>query len=361
VPLLKSLFCYLGSDTRARFALIFFASHLFFIIFTSLFSFSILASLCILILSCVVLSLTTKRRLTDAHLGKNWLIYPNALFVIITLITIMTNESITYWLMLLSLTSYSLLLTYRSKSNCNYIMGYNGPIDLSFYQQTNNRNKRVEPTFSQQSNTVFPKEGLVNLPQQNISAKKLSNSELDLGETIREKLSYIKNSRIILTATVSIVVIAMFVTFLVSEPTNQLNQEIADELTQSSLDTAVKRTNTINLPDDFSLMINEFDGIVINWPAELSDKPVIWDIRSATGDNKCQNITFNNGDKVRTLKVIVEEDDNYFAEFSPLDNTTLIKSIAMRTNFTLCGYTFSLKGSQAVLGKNPYYADIINF
>jgi len=188
-----------------------------------------------------------------------------------------------------------------------------------------------------------------------------SNAELDLGEVIREKLFYIKNPRMILITAVSFVAIAMFVTFLVSEPTSQLNQDIANELTPNPLAPAVKRTNTVNLPDDFSLMINEFDGIVINWPAELSDKTVIWDIQSATGDKKCQNITFNNGDKIRTLKVIIEENDNYFAEFSPLDNSALIKSIAIRSNFSLCGYTFSLKGSQAILGKNTYYAEIISF
>jgi len=173
VPLLKSLFCYLGSDNRVRFAIICFSCHLFFIIFTSLFSFSTLASLCILALSSVVLSLTTKRRLTDAHLGKNWLIFPNAFFVVISFITMMISESIAYWLMLLPLVIYSLLLTYRRKTNHNYILGYNGPVDLGCYQQSTSLNKRIEPTFSPQENMTIQRGSLAKLPQKNMNTMHL--------------------------------------------------------------------------------------------------------------------------------------------------------------------------------------------
>jgi len=358
VPLLKSLFCYFGSDNRSRFAIICLSCHVFFILFSTIFS-STFTSLCLILLTGAILSLTTQRRLKDANLSKNWLHLPNAIFIFISLIVIIVDNSATYWLLLLSLATYSLLLTYRSIAQKNYIVGYSGPIDLSIYQKVSRRNQRIEPSLSLNTNKDM-KSNNVEIPsQQTFTANSSSDTEFDIGEAIREVLFRKKNSKLAFIFIISSVGIAMLVSFLLSEPTNENSKIVTNKPATNQLTSTQTRSNKITLADDFSLMSSEFDGIIINWPADTTTETEIWNINSAIGDKSCQKITFNNNDEIRTIRVIVEDGENYFALFSPLDSTKIIKNIALRSSFGLCGYKFSLKGSQAVLGKNSYYADII--
>jgi hypothetical protein len=50
-----------------------------------------------------------------------------------------------------------------------------------------------------------------------------------------------------------------------------------------------------------------------------------------------------------------------FADFSPLDTQQLIQLIAFKRSFNLCDYDFSLKGSQAALGKHHAYAPYVEY
>lgn len=121
------------------------------------------------------------------------------------------------------------------------------------------------------------------------------------------------------------------------------------------------RSHAVTFPDNFSLMATDFNGMVIHWQAESVSKHKIWDVFTTEGDKSCQAITFNNGESYRALNVLSENEKGYFANFSPLDTQAIVKAIAMRGSFTLCGYKFSLKGSQAVLGKHFYYSDLLSY
>ena len=121
------------------------------------------------------------------------------------------------------------------------------------------------------------------------------------------------------------------------------------------------RLSEITLPDSFSLMLSEHQGLIIHWQADSTSATELWSLTSAKGETTCQNITFNKGDKIRTTSVIVENNTEYYANFSPLDTKALIHAIAFRGNFSLCDYKFSLKGSQAVLGKHNDYAEFIDY
>ena len=123
----------------------------------------------------------------------------------------------------------------------------------------------------------------------------------------------------------------------------------------------VIRSYPVTLPDNFTVMLSEHKGIIINWQAEQSKESNYWTLETAQGDRSCVDLSFNNGDKVRTMSVLVEQGNEYFAQFSPLDTQQIIKNIAFRGSFSLCGYTFSLKGSQAALGKNKIYAELIEY
>ena len=122
----------------------------------------------------------------------------------------------------------------------------------------------------------------------------------------------------------------------------------------------IERSDLLTMPDNFTLYLSQHQGLIINWQADEVANGEFWSQQSIQGDKSCTAITFNKGDDVRTLLVAVEDTNEYFAHFSPLDTKTLIKALAFRGNFTLCGYKFSLKGSQAVLGKNNSYGQYLD-
>ena len=118
-----------------------------------------------------------------------------------------------------------------------------------------------------------------------------------------------------------------------------------------AMDTAqpsVKR-QTVKLPDHFSLSLEQ-DNLYLSWLGDTLKPGVIWDLASATGDQRCAALQFNDGSQFRPLKVsIINGNGLVEAAFSPLDTKALINDIAMRGSIKLCGYDFSLKGSQAAL------------
>ena len=113
------------------------------------------------------------------------------------------------------------------------------------------------------------------------------------------------------------------------------------------------------------MYLSQHRGISINWQADEVSDTVLWSQLTAQGDESCKVISFNKGEPIRTLSVQVVNSNgtniNYFADFSPLDSKALIQALAFRGNFTLCGYDFSLKGSQEALGKNEQYAQWVDY
>lgn len=167
-----------------------------------------------------------------------------------------------------------------------------------------------------------------------------------------------KRINIIIAGIVAIVVlISLIISIFSAEPEVEAPAaEPTETLTTVNLN---NRHHKVTLPDNFSVLATDYNGIVISWQAETSQAQKLWDIQTTEGDKSCQAITFNNGDSFRSLNVVVENGQQYFANFSPLDNASIVKAIALRGNFSLCGYNFSLKGSQAVLGKHPFYSELL--
>lgn len=371
--LLQSLFCWVGADNRYRFSFIIALSHLFFIIFSAIFHASFLMSFIGLLFSTIVITCTTKRRLTDGKLTKNWLYIPSLSFAVIGLIIISFNHQVLYWLTLLSASLSSILLTYPSSNNVRYIYGYYGPINLTTEKMTSSRNQRIEPTLSNHHST----NNNVNFNDldnaEYVSSQKYNdrycneettanNATQDIGELIRNKLLSNQNSKYVILGLLAIITIAMFTSLILSSsktsesPINSPEKNAATDNTQHKI---TKRSNKITLPDDFSLMTTPYNGLIVHWQADENSEITLWDIRHADGEKSCQSVTFNNDESYRTTIVQVENMNEYVAEFSPLDTQSIVKNIAIRGSFTLCGYSFSLKGSQAALGKDDFYAEML--
>ena len=380
MQLLKSLFCLQGFDNRTRFFTIYSAVFIIFIILASASSSNLILSFVVLALFSAILALASLRRLHDAKLNKNWLFAPSISFIITALFIIFSGQHASYYLLIIPVLCCSVLLTYPSKKQKeqNHILGYIGPVDLSEYQQAAHQGKtakfRIEPSLAgEHSVNIDSQEQSFQQTYSNDSFNNSSQSaqvnpnHVDVGELIRLKLLNNKKAQIAIISLVVVVLAAVFTSWLISFlNTASPDSEIDKAQTQPQvISEDVVREHPLEMPDNFTLFLSEHQGIIINWQADEVNNNRLWSQRTAQGDESCTYISFNKGNPIRTLNVEVEKlngiNSNYFASFSPLDSQALVQALAFRGKFTLCGYDFSLKGSQAALGKNKYYADWVSY
>lgn len=375
---IKSLFCLQGFDNRPRFFIICSVIYVVFIMLASAFVGDILISVVLLILFSVLIALTSLRRLHDAKLNKNWLLAPSLTFSLAALIIVFSEQNSSYYLLILPTLCSAILLTYPSLTNLDFILGYYGPVDMKEYQQDENQGKhakyRIEPILISDTATNFENEvQSASLQANNSDRTSFSQNnesyskQVDIGELIRLKLLNNKKAQLVIASIVGLILISVAVSWLVNY-SNTSNIGLKEEKTNRQIinpEHSVSRTNLLAMPDNYTLYLSEHQGISINWQADKVSDKSLWSQLTAQGDESCKEISFNKGEPIRTLSVIVESSDginnNYFADFSPLDSKVLIQALAFRGNFSLCGYKFSLKGSQAALGKNTQYAQWIDY
>ncbi len=383
MQLLKSLFCFQGFDTRSRFLVINIVCYIIFLVSNSALSQLFILNMLILFSLTAVITLASLRRLNDAQLKKTWCSGPSISFLIACLIIIFANHNSADWLLLVPIILSSVLLTYPSKTNKAYILGYAGPVDLSDFDHVTvdkqRHNQRIEPVIltgiqSQDNlvtnayvaeqafeNTEASFSNNLSNERSSTSSSKTNKADQDIGVSIRLKLLNNKNAKLTLIVISALVVLAITLSLI----TSAFKGDVDTQKTIPAPSLTAVRTAKILFPDNFSLLLSEHKGLIINWQADSTTDSTegnnIWDLTSAKGDSSCQEIVFNNGKKVRTISVVAENGEQYFANFSPLDTEILLQEIAFRGNFKLCDYKFSLKGSQAILGKHPEYVNMVNY
>lgn len=377
MQLLKSLFCLRGFDNRSRFIIITFFCLLSFIILNEIFISSLLAAFICLLFCLSVSIMATQRRLNDAKLHRNWLLAPASTFLISGLITIFTGHGSVYWLLLVPLLLSLLLLTYPSAKTRSYILGYLGPVDLSAHLQKTRNNLRSHQRIEPKINTTHYAESITQPNQASLAVNATHNSSMqstdkpntsfntpyestnDVGESIRLYIFSKNNTRTTLSIIAFILILAVTILLIFGNGSSEM--KIEGTLIKKVIEKDNELKHHITLPDNFSLMISRYNGLVISWQSNSEENTELWSIKYAQGDKSCQNIQFNKGDTIRSYKVAIENDGQHFAYFSPLDTTALVKNIAFKGRFSLCGYEFSLKGSQTILGKAEFYANLIEY
>jgi len=376
VQFLKSLFCLQGHDNRPRFFSIFSISYILFMMLASAFTGNIVISLLLSLLFSVIIALASLRRLHDAKLNKNWLFAPSLTFAIVAFVIIFSEQSSSYYLLIIPTLCSAVLLTYPSYTKLDFILGYYGPVDMTEYQQDNHQGKqakfRIEPTLVSNNASHYDNNVQTSLQVSEVAENYYSQavdstrSQADIGEMIRLKLLNNKKAQLVVIAIIGVTLIGVAASWLMSYLNT--NTEALTETSSQQVEVAThtpSRSLPLDMPDNYTLYLSEHQGISINWQADEVTETVLWSQLTAQGDESCKEISFNKGEPIRTLSVQVSNSGgtniNYFADFSPLDSKTLIQALAFRGSFTLCGYDFSLKGSQAVLGKNAQYAKWIDY
>ena len=377
VPFLQAVFCLKGFDDRNRF----FATSLFtilgFIFCSAILSSYLAVSFVILLLLTVVLTCSAKRRLHDAKLNKNWQLVPGGLLLLTGILSLLLENSGSYYLLILPLLSTVLLLTYPSKKikeKNNYILGYSGPVDLSEYKKKTvaikTHNQRIEPTLAADgaNEQLYAYDTVTEqsiTPDDTFDAG-IDGKQADIGELIRLKFLGNRKIQLGLITSVALIFIGVLVNSALNvNPTELDNTNNAEsnkpQVLANNVSTSLfnNKAHLLAMPDNFNLYLSEYQGVIIHWQADQVANGELWSQFSSTGDKSCQIIKFNKGSSIRPLSVLVENDSEYFASFSPLDSAELIQALAFRGKFSLCGYSFSLKGSQSVLGKHNQYAPFL--
>ena len=377
VPFIQAVFCLKGFDDRNRFFATSIVSILGFIFCSAILSNYFAVSFVILLILTLVLTCSVKRRLHDAKLNKNWQLVPGGLLLLTGILSLLIESTSSYYLLILPLLSTALLLTYPSKNTSeksNYILGYLGPVDLSEYKNNTvtikTPNQRIEPTLAAEgtSEQLYSYETIAEQSKTPNHAldEGIESKQVDIGELIR--LKFLSNRKVQLGLITSIALI--FIGVLINSATDSIakgenntgNTELSKpQIIANNVFSTIlaNKAHLLTMPDNFNLYLSEYQGVIIHWQADEVANGELWSQLSTTGDKSCQSIKFNKGSSIRPLSVLVENGSEYFASFSPIDSSELIKALAFRGKFSLCGYSFSLKGTQAVLGKHSQYAPFL--
>ena len=177
------------------------------------------------------------------------------------------------------------------------------------------------------------------------------------------KLLNNKKAQLAIAAILILTLLSVAISWLVSYSNADETQNIGKSLNENSNNSATTlvREHQLVMPDNFTLFLSSHQGIIINWQADEINSTELWSQLTAQGDNSCREISFNKKSSFRTMMVHVENNTEYFASFSPLDSKALVQALAFKGGFSLCGYDFSLKGSQAALGKSKQYANWVEY
>lgn len=153
--------------------------------------------------------------------------------------------------------------------------------------------------------------------------------------------------------------LVIYLVMLVVNAFSSADDESESQMTQGVIEPMSMTRQIVKLPDGFWLAL-EGDVLILRWLGDAGDAQNLWRLASAVGDKSCAYLEFNDGSQFRPMTVDLVADGATEARFTPLDKSVMVNHVALRGNFKLCGYEFSLKGSQAALMQNPQFEAILS-
>ncbi|WP_428637277.1 hypothetical protein [Shewanella sp.] len=351
--LLNTFFCRQGVDTSLRFLVITCGSLCLIYLFSLLFAgHGILVLFALPLVALNILS--AARRLPKALSLQALIMLPGPLLFSVSLV-LAEQTWLTWVALILSLLAAGYIVSRPQPKALSAFdsLGYSGP-----KQHSQTRRPRVEPTLAGSA----PLESIAFDAVDEISPSddhyqsddKLSRGLDSVRPILNDLLAKLKRhprAALLGFGCLSLLLGSLF--WLGGDNTTE--QVISEAETEAAVDqaprTAIKQ---VSMPDGFKVQL-EGKVLMLSWLGERGEPGIIWSLASAEGDSSCQNLTFNNGASYRPMEVHLLADSSTQARFSPLDVPAIINDIAMRGSLTLCGYEFSLKGSQAALAKEAAF------
>ena len=360
MPLLKSLFCFKGYDIGRRFLAISGACYLLFLALSSVLAQApVLMVLLLLVCSPIILA-SAIRRIHHAGFATPLGAVPVLAFWLCVLgITYIEHGSA--WLLMAIAVIVTFVFTTISNAkvrrSLDFVLGYHGPVNLSGSEKVTSRmhHQRIEPTLAgghQNDNTPMTEiesHGNVRHSESQTSAQS-NHQEFDLVDWVNQN----KPIAIGAGALISLILIVIAVMPAFTEQQAKPTEEKVEKAEQ-----AKQRLHKVEMPDNFWLMLDENDALTVAWQGDFRDDGEVWSTITGQGDQGCLEIVFNSRTKFRSIQVSSKNRGDYYADFSPVDTKALIEAIAKRDRFKLCGYEFSLKGTQAKLMVKKKYANYL--
>ncbi|MPY26475.1 DUF805 domain-containing protein [Shewanella psychropiezotolerans] len=355
----QSLFCFKGRDNGARFAVI--SASVYFILALG---FVLLGqSAALLVLGCLlapVLGLSAYRRMRDAA-RPTWyaclILIPLLLFSMTLVYAASLALAVVILVIAVLLSLFFARLAPVGKATF-YHQGYVGPA-VTTGSSANRR--RVEPSLGghvgvadldeYDAEEPHAYEGVSEEDDQQWKAS--SPQKFSDSMALKQWTNWAKlNKKLLLGVVAGLGVLVLIGGLL--EALSSDNQVASELVQERSKQVPVPVRGEAKIPDGFSVLL-ENDVLIIRWLGERRAEGEIWSLASAQGDSSCANLSFNDGSNYRPMLVEYMPDTSIEARFSPLDTQGIISDIAMRGSIKLCGYDFSLKGSQSALAKNAAF------
>ncbi|MFT5235854.1 MAG: uncharacterized membrane protein YhaH (DUF805 family) [Shewanella sp.] len=342
----KSLFCVKGRDNGLRFSVI---SGVLYLVLLLGFMLTGVGggNVLLAVLLMPVLGLSALRRVHDTE-RKSWFAaIPVLPFMLVSLslaggsvaaslISLVIGASITLFL----------ALQKSPKSASSYHQGYFGP--LAAPQRARNHS-RVEPTLGGSASQTEEASAYGEEYAERSYQEPRTTGRPEAGVTFELWRTWAKQNQTLLFGVAGTCLLLMVLSSLWS-----MLDSSEDAPEQASIEHAPQESvarSEVRLPDGFSLLLED-DLLIMRWLGEADVPGVIWSLATAKGDNSCAELVFNDGSQYRPQSVELMADSSIEARFTPLDTAKIINDIALRGSIKLCGYKFSLKGSQSALAKS---------
>lgn len=371
--LLQSLVCLQGRDNGRRYLIISFVCYLVLLLLSPILDKTVLLVVLLFLSVSPIIAAASLRRIHDAGFATPFAGIPLAIFWI-NLFGLAYIEHGSKWALLffgfVATLAMATISNAKIRRNYQYLMGYSGPVNLSEQKVEPSKHDRIEPTIAGSSTQkgVIPTSPTASSEKNDFYVDQKTNLgdtpppshsqgwEQKLGQWYNEN----KNLSLIGLTLITLYIIAEIVFAI--WPTAEVETN-APEVTP--VEQVKQRLNKIEMPDQFWVIQDQYDAITIAWEgdfkseSDLVKKNIYWLAETAQGDKDCTDLHFSLGEDIRTLRVTVKNGGDYYADFSPVDSELIIRSIADKDRFKLCGYEFELKGTRSLLRNNKKYRDYL--
>ncbi|GGI82774.1 hypothetical protein GCM10009332_20060 [Shewanella gelidii] len=335
----------------------------------------------------VAVALSAWRRAQDANVSQTKTAVPLVAAVgSPVLLALLGALDAAIWLQLLflvvGLSLSGLLAILPASTPRQYVLGYDGPANENVPKKANNRapRERVEPIIAQgesshvghpvdeNASSKYTEPSILNESVQMPSEAECNAASQRQYDSRQANATPVWLQQVLLhqnklaAGCVGLLLIATTIGLWPqhAQPLDSAQLEASTEQQSLHLETKQQRAVTAQakLPDGLGLQL-QGRVLVLHWLGEEGAASQLWDLASAEGDKSCAYAEFNNGSRYRPLDVALTEQGTTEARFSPLDTQAVVKDVALRGNLRICGYRFSLKGSQAALAKVDDFAALI--